>query len=84
MGVIDGSPRSASVIAIVDSVCLAMDVSYLDRLEENEKVVFCGILYRVFAEILAHRLRITDEELVKAKDENNILKTKLKAMSAAT
>jgi len=84
MGIIDGSPRSASIIAIIDSVCLEMDTSYLDKLEEDAKAVFCSILYRVFAEILAHRLRKADEELVKTKDENNILKTKLKKMSAAT
>lgn len=77
MCIIDGSPRSASIVAIDETVCLAMDASYIDRLEGNNKVAFSSILYRVFAEILANRLRIADEELVKAKDENAMLRIEL-------
>ena len=69
MGVIDGSARSASVYAIDETVCLAMDASYIDRLSGNDKLAFCYILFRVFAERLANRLRLTDEELIKAKEE---------------
>ena len=69
MGIIDGSPRSASVRAIDETVCLATDASYIDRLSGNDKVAFSCILYRVFSEILANRLRLTSEELIKAKEE---------------
>lgn len=69
MGVIDGSARSASVYAIDETVCLAIDASYIDRLSGNDKLAFCYILFRVFAECLANRLRLTDEELIKAKEE---------------
>ena len=69
MGVIDASPRSAAVYAIDDTVCLAADTSYIDRLTGNNKLAFCYILYRLFSEILATRLRSTNEELIKAKDE---------------
>ena len=69
MGVIDGSARSASVYAIDETVCLAIDASYIDRLSGNGKLAFCYILFRVFAECLANRLRLTDEELIKAKEE---------------
>jgi len=77
MGIIDGSPRSASVVAIDETVCLAVDASYMDRLVGNEKITFASILYRVFAEILVNRLRIADEELVKAKAENAVLRAEL-------
>jgi CRP/FNR family cyclic AMP-dependent transcriptional regulator len=67
MGVIDGSARSASAYAIDETVCLATDSSYIDKLSGNDKLAFCYILFRVFAEVLANRLRVTSEELIKAK-----------------
>ena len=69
MGIIDGSPRSASVYAVDEVVCLATDASYIDRLTGNDKIAFCYVLYRIFCEILANRLRITNVELIKAKEE---------------
>jgi len=73
MGIIDGSPRSASVYAVDETVCLATDASYIDRLTGNDKVTFCYVLYRIFCEILANRLRLTSEELIKVKGENKRL-----------
>lgn len=74
MGIIDGSPRSASVYAVDETVCLATDASYLDRLSGNDKIAFSYVLYRIFSEILANRLRLTSEELIKAKEEVERLK----------
>lgn len=74
MGIIDGSPRSASVYAVDETVCLATDASYIDRLSGNDKNAFSCILYRIFSEILANRLRLTSEELIKIKEENERLK----------
>ena len=74
MGIIDGSPRSASIYAVDEAVCLATDSSYIDRLSGNDKIAFSYILYRIFSEILANRLRLTNEELIKAKEENQRLK----------
>ena len=75
MGVIDGAPRSASVYAVDDTVCLATDASYIDRLSTNDRVAFCYVLYRIFCEILVHRLRLANEELIKVKEENKRLKS---------
>jgi CRP/FNR family transcriptional regulator, cyclic AMP receptor protein len=75
MGVIDGAPRSASVYAVTETVCLATDASYIDRLSGNDRVAFCYVLYRVFCEILASRLRLTSDELIKVKEENKRLKS---------
>ncbi|MBN2418016.1 MAG: cyclic nucleotide-binding domain-containing protein [Deltaproteobacteria bacterium] len=74
MGIIDASPRSASARAIDKAVCLAMDASYIDRLTGNDRYIFSSILYRVFSQILADRLRKTSEELIKAKEEIERLK----------
>lgn len=69
MGVIDGSPRSASVYAINETVCLATDASYLDRLSGKDKVAFTYVLYRIFCEVLANRLRSVTKELVDVLEE---------------
>ncbi len=75
MGIIDGSPRSASVYAVNQTVCLATDASYIDRLSDNDRIAFCYILYRIFSEILAERLRSTTEALIKEKEENKKLRS---------
>ena len=69
LAILDGKSRSASVIADVDSICLAIDVSFIDRLKSEDKNEFCAIFYKLIAEILSHRLRKTDEELIHAKEE---------------
>ena len=82
MGVIDGSPRSATIRAIDETFCLAIDVSYWDRLKGESKLALTCTLYRVFAEILASRLRLRDEEWVRLKDENAALRAELEKMKA--
>lgn len=78
MGIIDGSPRSATIIAIEETACLAIDSSYADRLSGNDKIAFNCILYRTISQVLASRLRIADKELVKLKDEITMLKAEKK------
>lgn len=65
MGAIDGAARSASVIAAEDTVCLATDTRQIKRLSGDDRLAFGYILYRVFAETLAERLRITTQELIR-------------------
>ena len=69
MGIIDGSARSATIQALDETVCLATDASNIDELSGNDQLAFGYILYRVISEILANRLRVTSEELVKAKEK---------------
>ena len=76
MCIIDALPRSASVYAVENTICLATDASYIDRLSGNDKIAFSYIIYRIFAEILANRLRIANEERVKLKEENERLRGK--------
>lgn len=68
MGIIEASTRSASVYALDETVCLALDASYIDRLAGDNKFAFCYILYRLFAECLAQRLRMRTEELLSARE----------------
>jgi CRP-like cAMP-binding protein len=69
LAVIDGEARSASVYAVTDTTCLAIDGSFLDRLEKQEKIEFEAVYYRLLSVILANRLRTTSEELSHLKQE---------------
>lgn len=77
MGIIGGCERSASVRAHSETMCLAVDASFLDHMEEAERATCYSVLYRIFVEILAERLRTTSAELAEAKDKMAILRKKI-------
>ncbi len=62
MGVIDGSPRSATVRTVGEAQVLGIDASVIDRELQANHFHFCYIVYRLFSEVLAVRLRETSEE----------------------
>jgi CRP-like cAMP-binding protein len=74
MRVIIDSPRSASIIADAETTCLAIDFAKFKSDFEKVQPVILTILYRMFAEILAVRLRKTTEELAEAIKEIERLK----------
>jgi CRP-like cAMP-binding protein len=71
MRVIDDQSRSASVYAVGKTVCLAVDTAAHHRIagegDKDERLDFLLLLYRIFAEYMTARLRLTNEELIKAK-----------------
>jgi len=70
MRIIDSLSRSASVFADGQTVCLAVDTSAQEKLSSDDKKLdFILLLYRIFAEYMSLRLRLTNDELVKAKAE---------------
>lgn len=77
MGAIDGSPRSASVLAHSKSLLIGFDALVIDQKLKSNQISFCYIIYRIFAEVLAVRLRETTELAVKLEKENRILKKDL-------
>jgi CRP-like cAMP-binding protein len=72
MGALDSSRRSASAFAHSETVCLATDMFYLEKLTGNEKIAFGYVLYRLLAEILSRRLRETTAALIQAKGRINL------------
>jgi len=74
MGIISETVRSASVIAMEESVCLSANASHVENLTGRDKHAFGYVLYRLFAQILADRLRLTNKELVKLKGEGEGIK----------
>ena len=79
MRIVDDQSRSASVYAVGETVCLAVDTSAGNRLttseEKDERLDFLLLLYRIFAEYMTARLRLTNEELVKAKRDAKLAPT---------
>ena len=75
---IDSLSRSASVFAEGNTMCLAVDTTATDRLVPNDNRANLLLnLYRMCAEFISMRLRLTNEELVKSKKEiDRLLKEK--------
>lgn len=73
MRIIDDQRRSATVLAAGKTICLAVNTDAVDRLSTSDKKAerldFVILLYRIFAEYMAERLRMTTEELAQAKKE---------------
>ena len=81
MRVIDFMKRSASVVAVGKTICLAVDTSAKNRISAqdptDEKLDFLLLLYRIFAEYMSIRLRVTNEELITAKKKIKRLLAKI-------
>jgi len=73
MRIIDSQARSASVHAVGKTICLGVDTSAKGRMtnikgvERDERLDFLLLLYRIFAEYMSLRLRVTNDELINAK-----------------
>jgi len=75
MRILDSLSRSASVVAIGQTVTLAVNTSATERLESEDEIAnFLLLLYKVFSEYMSIRLRLSNDELIKAKREINHLK----------
>ncbi len=65
MGVIDGAPRSASVWALTKTMVLGVDCSLLSNERMQNTYIFHYTIFRLFAESLAERLRVTTSDVIK-------------------
>jgi len=50
-----------------EAMCLAVDGGFLDELGEEDRAACHSLLFRMFAHVLAERLRSTNEELARAR-----------------
>jgi CRP-like cAMP-binding protein len=67
MGALECAPRSATAVAVGETVCLATDIYYIEQLTGTDKLAFGYVIFRVFAGVLAERLRATTEQLMEFK-----------------
>ncbi len=78
MRFLDNLSRSTSVFAVGPTACLAVNTSGTSRLPSaGEAANFLLMLYRVTSEYVSMRLRLTNEELIKTKNQVELLKHKL-------
>ncbi len=82
MGGIQGKERSASAHAMEDSMCLVISVEDIEKAALENQMDFKYQLYKEFAEVLAGRLRLTTEELVKLSRELAEAKAELARLKA--
>ena len=77
MRLLDSLSRSASVFAVGKTTCLAVNTEATDRIpSEDENTNFLILLYRVLAEYVSIRLRLSNEELVKTRKQLKALTDK--------
>jgi CRP/FNR family transcriptional regulator, cyclic AMP receptor protein len=77
MRIIKSQDRSASVVALEETTCLAIDTSARERLDSrDERTDLTLFLYRIFAEHTAARLGHTNDELIKCKKQLQSLVSK--------
>jgi len=78
MRFLDNLSRSTSVVAVGPTVCLAVNTTGTTRLTSaGDAGNFLLMLYQVTSEYVSMRLRLTNDELVKAKNQVELLKHKL-------
>ncbi|HEY8965296.1 MAG TPA: cyclic nucleotide-binding domain-containing protein [Candidatus Methylacidiphilales bacterium] len=77
LAIINYEPRSASVFATAKTSCLAIDAAFLDSLLPQDRDTIYAVVYKIFAEIVASRLRNTSNELAVAREEVRHLRARL-------
>jgi CRP-like cAMP-binding protein len=75
---IDEKARSATVSALDHTVCLALDVSSLNLTHMSDWSGYRAVFCQLFAEILSNRLRDTNEELLRTREELELYKKGIK------
>ena len=64
MGMVDQKPRSATITAEKQTLCLVLDGAFLDHLGGVDKVAAQALFYRIFSEILAGRIRAANARVL--------------------
>ena len=78
LALVDGDPRSATVTSTGETVCLAFNASVLEELDLRDSTAFYVIIYRLLTEVLASRLRMTNDELIHAREGRELMEMYMK------
>ncbi len=71
---INNAARSASVLSMTNVNCLSIDGLQLHAMRPPERTESLAIIYRLFSEILSLRLKTANEELIKTRQELEVLR----------
>ena len=69
MAAFDSQPRSATITAGTQALCLVLDGAFMDHMEGVDKLVSRALFYRIFCGILAARIRDTNTKILAMEDE---------------
>jgi CRP-like cAMP-binding protein len=69
MGIIDGSPRSATITAARTALVVALDDTAIGSMGDTGRIFTQAVMYRVFAEVLAVRLREANRQIAELNRE---------------
>lgn len=69
MGLIDRQPRSATITANSDTICMVLNGTFLESMESVDKVASQALFYRIFSEILAARIRDANAKILQLEDQ---------------
>jgi len=69
MRLIDGLSRSASVHAEGPTICLAVNIAAKNRLAPDEAMSLLVLLYKMVSEFISIRLRLSNDNLIMAREE---------------
>ncbi len=69
MGVIDGNVRSATITTQAETLCLIVNADELYGMDPENKLANQVVLYKIFSEILAARLRKMNDEILYLRKE---------------
>ena len=76
MSIIDGSARSASIVAGGKSLCMSISASFFENAGTEQQTLMCqNILFRAIAQILAERLRTMNADNIGMRKEIESLKS---------
>lgn len=77
MGMVDHAPRSATITADSPTICMVLDGSFLEKMENVDKVAAKALFYRIFSEILAARIRDANRKVLQLEDQLEDLSVQL-------
>ncbi|SDT96646.1 Cyclic nucleotide-binding domain-containing protein [Verrucomicrobium sp. GAS474] len=69
LAILNCESRSASVVTLSKTSCLAIDATFLENLPPSDRDPVYAIVYRTFAEMVSHRLRTTSDALAETRME---------------
>lgn len=83
MTIIDGSARSASIVAQERTICIAIDAGFLERAGDTPQALMVqNILFRAIAGLLAGRVRAMNTDCIALRKELEAVKSGRKPRTA--
>lgn len=68
MSIVDNKPRSATVKAETQTLCLALDCQFMERLQGIDKTAAQALFYHIFSSNLAARIRKANKQILTLED----------------